>query len=409
VIEDAGNKLTQLIRFDTIDGRLSPIAIPYDDLKNGVNYFPHPEKDIAIIKVDNNDKLGHIIRQDVIDYEKHRFSLLGYPAVRRTANDKADWLRIDSDVRIHQTKADGMKEAQLANAAQYHEIVGQSGGCYVRASNGYVHVIGIQNCIATAQQEYQGRVDFTPISYFDEIIARYPGVLSAMLPPYLRCFSFLQQAAFDIDGSFFDQDIVMARNLLKRKTQEIVDSNMTPRIIKDLFNERLLIYGNDTGVLQSHAIWLVWLEFLTILKIAKGEQLDEAGLKKIFNSTRLFHSNTDKDWAFEMMNIMYSDYKGLEDNGIVFVSVAKDPEEGMNVVKRGATIGSIAQVKRNKDSALMNIDEGRKSPFDHFTFAHINCFKKQAILKEHAAYAEIDDEDILFEKLKTEFNGLLRA
>ena len=405
-----GNTLDRLVRFEMQDNALTEIEIVHDPLQAGLNYFPHPERDIAIIKVPKIGTLDGIIRQDKISYDDQQFDLLGYPDTRRTARDMGDWLRIDRAVRILQTKANGMLEAQIPGNPTFAQIVGQSGGCYVRRNGRYLSLIGIQNRVVEAQNEFQGRVDFTPICHFDEIVALFPEQLSAILPPSLRCFSFIQAEAFALEAGLDDNDIDDTRRYLKRRTQEIIDSNTTPQSIKNHFNQRLLIYNCDSGILQSQDLWLVWLEFLTILKIAKDENFDPHQLDTVFDSVRLLHSDAEGDWSKQMMNIMYSDYKGLKDKGIVLISVAQEPAlDTQYIIKPNSIKEYITRAKREREEGKMNIGAGRSTPFDHFTIAHVGYFKKLAILKKIAEYAEIKDETILLQKLRQEFNELLNS
>lgn len=71
------------------------IEIPFEDLVENENYFPHPKRDIAIIKIEKIHDLDNIIRIDDIENERIGYLLVGYPEPRRNANPdiKANWYR----------------------------------------------------------------------------------------------------------------------------------------------------------------------------------------------------------------------------------------------------------------------------------------------------------------------------
>ncbi|MBS1773086.1 MAG: hypothetical protein JST82_09495 [Bacteroidetes bacterium] len=409
VIEDDQNILSRLVRFEFRDGQIHEIQVAFDPLVLGENYFPHPAKDIAILKVAKIEGHDKIIRQDDIAYMEQRFSLYGFPNTRRNAGAMADWIRIDNDIRILQTKDNGMCEAELLGNPQHHEIIGQSGGCYVRVTGEHLNLIGIQNRVVEAQEEYRGRVDFTPIRHFDEIINENSDHLSPLLPPVMGCFSFSQPKAFDIYGGIHDADIDMVRRYLKERTQDIVESENTPQGIKTLLNERLLMADCDSGQLQSSALWLAWLELLTILKIANDDDFKIEEIEEIFNSVRLIHTDAAGGMARQFKSIMYSDYQGLVDKGLVLINTPEAPaDDDQYIIPPGAVVGSIAAAKREREQERMNIGRGRQTPFDHFTIAHAGSFKRIAIIKKLADYRAINDPVTLLQKLKDEFNAILK-
>lgn len=246
------------------------------------------------------------------------------------------------------------------------------------------------------------------IEGINEII-RENGLLE-LLPDYMCNFSFLKNGAFDLQAGFASQNIEFTKNFLKSKTQEIINSPLTPIEIKNLFKNRLLLFNQDESFLQSKGIWILWLEFLTILNIVKKENYNIEKIKEVFNNIRLISVDGDGDWSDQLTNMVYSDYRGLKKDGIVIIGISKPPadEETYILDKRIPHIANAIKDKRKgHDRGLLQIDNGITFPLEDYKFIHIEYFKKKSIIKKHIEYADILDDDALLEKLIVEYKILL--
>jgi len=185
-VTNADNQITQFTRFKLNHNSWDEIEITFGDLVENENYFPHQGRDIAIIKIEKIPDLENIIRFDEIDGEKTGYVLAGYPETRRTANpnNRENWFRYDENVTILNTIANQLREGVVPNNAVYDEIVGHSGGGILKISGDYILLAGIQNKMVNAKNEQMGRIEFSPISLFDEIIAAHQQQLSSLHPPY---------------------------------------------------------------------------------------------------------------------------------------------------------------------------------------------------------------------------------
>lgn len=246
------------------------------------------------------------------------------------------------------------------------------------------------------------------IEGINEII-RKNGLL-ALLPDYMCNFSFLKSDAFDLQGGFASPNIEFTKNFLRSKTQEIISSPLTPNEIRKLFENRLLLFNQDESFLQSKGIWILWLEFLTILNIVKKENYNIEKIKEVFNNIRLISVDGDGDWSDQLTNMVYSDYRGLKKDGIVIIGISKPPadEETYILDKRIPHIANaITEKRKGHDRGLLQIDNGITFPLEDYKFIHIEYFKKKAIIKKHTEYADILDDDALLEKLIVEYKILL--
>lgn len=385
------------------DGR-EEYRIPFTALKKGFNYFPHPSKDIAILKIEKQDGVDCLIRTDDLVSDRQGFILAGYPGVRRKEhpNEFLQWYRTNENVVIKELKTN-FREANVLGNPNLEEVKGQSGGAIVKLKGEYSLLAGIQNRM-TPGDEQLGNIEFSPLSNFDEIVERFPDDLAPLHAPHLRCFSFLREHIFNLEAGFGEEDVVFTIQSLRAKTVEIVGSTTTPYFIKDFFKTKLLVHQQDAVVLQTKDLWIAWLEFLIILNIAKSKvhTLDELG--ELFNSYRLLFSNNKGCWSKELLNLVYSDYSGLRDNGLVVVGTPEPPHN--RNYKLDNTIPLVTRAMKTADRSRLKIDDGISFPLERFRFYHLDYFKNGSISNRSEEYREITSDAVLMTKLKQEYEQL---
>jgi len=403
-ITDANNQISELIRFKFESSNTwTEIQIPFAKLIENENYFPHSDKDIAIIKIDKVSDLENIIRIDDIENERTGYVLVGYPETRRNANPdiKENWYRYDENVVILNLKANQLREGQVSNNAGYEEIVGHSGGGILKISGDYILLAGIQNKMVDAKNEQLGRIEFSPIRLFDEIINTYPQQLSALHPPYYNSFAFLKEQIMKLEGCM--SNVEYTKQYLRDITDEIVKNPLTPNIIRNHLNERLLASGERESSFHKKGLWIAWLEFLIILKVVGLNPKTEQELDDIFNQYRVIYSSSKEDWSTIMMDIVCSDYKGLKENACLIVANDKKPEK--SIIGKGM----IPNLARNVQKKKMKIDEGINHPFESFKHIHVHAFQRNCIIEKDSEYAHFDstNENELLQKLRQEYESIL--
>lgn len=402
-IVDAKNQISELTRFKLNGNSWDEIEIPFEKLVDNENYFPHPNRDIAIIKIDKIHDLENIIRIDDIENERVEYILVGYPETRRNANPniKENWYRYVENVTILNLKANQLREGLISNNAGYEEIVGHSGGGILKIVGDYILLAGIQNKMVDAENEQLGRIEFSPISLFDEIINAHPKHLSTLHPPYYKSFVFLKEQIMKLEGCFYD--IEYTRQYLREITDEIIKNPLTPSIIRNHLNERLLANGERESSFYNKGLWIAWLEFLIILKVVNLNPKTEQELDNIFNQYRVIYSSSKEDWSTFIMDIVCSDYKGLKENACLIVANDKKPE--ISIIGKGM----IPNLARNVQKKRMKIDEGVNHPFESFKHIHIHAFQKNCIIEKGNEYTHFDstNENELLQKLKQEYENIL--
>ncbi len=410
-IEKGGNDLKEIIQYIYTDGDWVENSIKLEKFEKGINYFPHPEKDIAIIKLPVQPKHTDAYRFEEIGKDKTGFCLMGYPEQRRKGNpdDRKQWFRRDTEVEVIDPRDRGMYEARIPGNATLAEVMGQSGGCLCKVYKDKLYIAGIQNTMADKKEEL-GRVRFTAIKTFDEIVALHLNDLAPIFPCHLKSFSFLRSEAFNLQPGLYDDNIKYVKAFLRDKIEDVLQNAITPAAIKKIFENRLLLFNESSTTLQSKKIWIIWLEFLTILNLLKKQDYTERGIQKIFNKIRLLCSDTSNDWSRELTNMIYADYKGLPKGSKVIIGTSVAPLA--NSYKLNGEIMQIDRVikdeKSKVDRQMLQIDKGVTFPLSDYEFIHIAYFKHGAIIDKNNDYgALLDDEQKIFAKLQEEYKELI--
>ena len=402
------NKITQLSRFKLNDNNgWDEIEISVEVLVDNENYFPHENRDIAIIKIEKVHGLENIIRFDEIDDDRKGYILAGYPETRRTnyAGKKDNWYRQDEDVTILNIKANQLREGKAPDNAGYDEIVGQSGGGILKDSGDYIKLAGIQNKMVDSADEQMGRIEFSPISLFDEIIEDNKTQLSPLYPPYIKSFRFLKEQIMELEGCVIKENIVYARKFLQNITNEISDKTLTPNVIKNKLNKRMLTYNEKEDCFLRKGLWIAWLEFLIVLSVLEKNLQTEQDLDEVFNKYRIIYSSSTEDWGnFFQKTMVFSDYKGLKENACVIFANDKAP------IKTTMKKGVISNIARNFTRDEMKIDAGIKNPFESYRFIHIRAFQQDCIVAKEEQYSRYNNsnEDKLLQKLKKEYESIIK-
>ncbi|MET0636143.1 MAG: ABC-three component system protein [Chitinophagaceae bacterium] len=378
-------------------GNWSEVAFNFV-FRRGESYFPSADTDAAILKVGFIPGF-HDIFQSNITLSTFGYGLNGYPEILnvRPVGERS------TTHAISRLIAAGAHThgAQLENVTLAHaQIKGMSGGGILKIIDNSISIIGIQSKVAH-QMLAGGQIDFVPISYYNQIVADVNDSdrLSALYPPYLHSFEFLKDEAFILVVDEIDEEnIAGARTTLRNKAEQIVNSDITPKGIKDLFEARLLIVEEETSCFSQKEIWIAWLEFLTILNIVKYDPIENAMLSEIFNNYRLKYID-GHGWREVRKDFGRSDYVGLKQDSTIFVS-SKTPPTSTFILKKGKLIN----IAKPYDKRGFKTDDGI-DPFTCFDFVHLEHFKEVCIIRKLGDYQNLSEDELLL-KLKLEYHEL---
>lgn len=396
--------------------------IPFD-FKRNETYFPHNDADVAILKMKYQDGFNQISSFDINSVKSVDFYLSGFP---KTLCENVDVEKHTlKNIKDFLATGNYCQFAQLDETLSQENISGFSGCGIMKAQSDQIELIGVQSKMISKNRP-AGQIGFVPMKYFNQIID-YPenkGKLLPLLPPYLKSFKFLKDKAFDINASIYDSDISYTRFFLKGKAKEVIESNITPYYIKEYFKERLLLNEKNPTRLENEIIYITWLEFLTLVNIAKSKAHNSEDLEEIFNSCRLIYKDTDQDWLDSdfLRECLFCDYEGLKESGTVLIKTNKLPASakiGHYRIIKGEIIPRVDSLKEdyihgNLTSGVENIANAicdlRVFAFDKYNFIHFE-YLKQFMLVEHCEdfreFTRLNEGDLL-NKLKEEYGKIFR-
>jgi hypothetical protein len=392
----AYNNLVHIDRYDETTNTYVAVA-PFA-LAPATNYFPHETKDIAILKIAKLPGAIDLLRLDDFDRYNKKASLYGFPGTRRQQVDFLDKIREDLDLNFSLEKGNGKREAKIPDNADYDELVGQSGGGLFCLEGNYIGLLGIQNRVPN-REESMGRIEFTPLASFDEIVYASENALECISPFYLKNFEFLISDIFKIPMGMQSREAGESiTKVLCAKAKLVAESDLTPAKIQEYLKEKLLLIdGQEKEDLGKRKIWSVWLELLTILNIAKEKSHGTADFDSMFSKVRLFYSDINEDfWLNHLSDLVKSDYSGLEKDGLVVVA-SNVRAADFHVLFPKNIPGDIKHLrKEHEDHQMeMNIDNASDFPFDKFRFANISAFKEDPVLNRYGEFAGMNISQIL--------------
>lgn len=392
-IEDG--EIVPITVLDYQDGNWSEIIIKFI-FRRGENYFPSNEADAAILKIDFISGFDEIFQAN-ISSNIDDYLLVGFPTIfsGNTVGEKS------TEHAIQRLMAAGNhnQRAQLVSPIIAHnQLEGMSGGGIVKIIDEGISIIGIQSKV-THQSFAGGQIAFIPIKYFNKIIESIANQdrLASLYSPYIGSFEFLKDDAFLLSVDDYDEDrISRTRITLKNIAEQIVNSDITPLEIRQLFDKRLLIFDKETSCFSYKQIWIAWLEFLTILNIVKFDPIQKAMLSDIFDKYRLKYID-GYGWTDLRKNISKSDFNGVKPNSTIFIS-SKTPPKSSYIIKRD----KIIDIANPHFEEGFNINKGI-DPLTCFDFVHLEHFKEVCIIRKLNEYQNLTEEELLL-KLKSEYN-----
>lgn len=384
-------------------------------------YFPHEEADIAILKIDYIEGYEYIFTKSSYTSLGDSF-VCGFPTYKdEDVALKDKYTSYELRRFISESENGFFCQAQLTDETKEQtQISGLSGGGIMRIEHNVISLIGIQSEVSSHVPN--GQIEFIPIIYFDDII-NYPenkGKLSQMFPPFMGSFEYLKDKAFNINAGIDDDDISFTRTYLKSKAAEVIDSDITPIFIRNFFKERLLINEIDTSKLNNELIYLTWLEFLSIINIAKEKKHNCENLEDVFNVLRLIYRDTDSQWQDSefLKECLETDYDRLKEGGTVLIKTNILPPRAdvrHYKIDKGSVISRIDYLRSefengNLGDVFINnaSNELKEFAFDKYNFIHFEYLKEFLLVANCKDYASFKRKNIdeLKEKLKIEYGKL---
>ncbi len=357
--------------------------------------FVHDDanKDAAIIKVKKVNEIESLLRDDSVEFNSEKYFLSGHPLSRQGNNFSFR----DNKLELTQPKQYGYIEATLDKSALHHEVIGQSGGGIIKIEDSCFLLAGIQKKMSTSDEdESLGRIEFAPLSFFDEIVKNNQDELSPIYPPYIVSFSNLTKEIFELDN------FLAKRNLIQNQLLNIARNlcnDFSPEKILELFGDSFLVHNCNPSLINHKALWISFLELTTINQLHTDTKLTYDELTALSKKRRLILVDTDK-WTKSLEDIYKSDLSDVEKGGSVIVCATREKSPSLVEIPSNVLEFNIA-VPMDE----MNISNTIQDPFRDLRL--INIFKFQDhIIRNADAYLNASGTNIK-EILKNETKNIL--
>lgn len=353
-------------------------------------------KDAAIIKVQKIEVIESILRSDLSSENREGYHLCGHPNSR--VNNAYSWRK--NKVSIENIKHHGYIEAELSRVATRSEIVGQSGGGIIKIEESCFLLAGIQKQMSVPDnQEQLGRIDFMPLSFFDEIVNQNEEELTALFPPYFGSFERLLNDIFPLPNLDYKRELI--QNELKKISKELCD-DFSPKAILEIFKDEFLVNGTDKTFNIHKNLWISFLELLTYNQLHSETKLELKDLKELHKKRKLFLVDTNS-WTRKLNEIYSSNLSDIEFGGSIIICTTNEVSPLRVEYSKEELKVLITDISTPIDPK--NISNTVSNPFEDLKL--VNIFKFQdAIIKNILKYQEVSVMNSR-EKIKENTNGVL--
>ncbi|HEM8721890.1 TPA: trypsin-like peptidase domain-containing protein [Enterobacter hormaechei] len=240
----------------------------------------------------------------------------GFPGYRSKDPNAAERFKT-YDGNVKQTNEGFLLELDERPPKKF--IDGASGGGVYIIEKGKPYLIGIEIRMSGPQPEEPGIVFCYDLQKFDEIVCE--NSLPPILPSFLSCFSMISPSIFHYTLNS-ELLITKLRNILDRETKKLIANGIPkPYEILELYDNSLIVKGQDDSAIYDLELWSTYAEFLVLHSLLNNiKQIDLNYLKSIEKKIRFVYSRDKEGWLLDLNNILYSARRLLDNGGILVVS-----------------------------------------------------------------------------------------
>lgn len=341
--------------------------------------FRHPDenKDAAIVKIKPVEKISELIRAEMV-VDTGNIYLCGHPASR----DGDLYSFRENKLTIENKKPHGYIEAELSKNVVYSEVVGQSGGGIIKIDASCFLLLGVQKQMAVDdKKEALSRIDFMPLSFFDEIIHQNSDDLSPLFPPYIASFERLINDIFPLPNMLGKRELI--QNEL-RVIAGALCTDFSPERILGIYRNEFLANNTDKAIINHKQLWISFLELLTFNQLHQDTSITLAQLSEMHKKRKLFIVDSDA-WTKNVQDIYKTDLSEIESGGTVVVCATRDTcptKVEISPPEMEMIIGDISN-----PISMKNISNTIQNPFSELKL--INIYKFQShIINNALAYKD---------------------
>ncbi|MDE1347636.1 ABC-three component system protein [Vibrio aestuarianus] len=346
--------------------------------------FFHPDDnvDAAIIKVEKVESLPPLLRINDSRVNPLDYYLCGHPKSRR-GDDSYRKNKLTVQTKKHR----GYIEGEVNKPVTHSEVVGQSGGGILKYINKFHFIAGIQKKMSVQDEsELLGRVDFMPLSFFDEIVSHFPDELEKIYPAYISSFLELIGETYQLEDLAINK-----KDLIKSELHGVATSlcrEFCPEKIINLYKNAFLIKNEPADSIYNSKLWVGFLELLILSQIQSERELVFNDIIDINKKNRLFFGSVEKKWAEVIKPLFLSDLSDVEKGGNIFVVTSND-DMPTKTEYAPRVVANIAQVSKRQ----MTINSPDISPYEDIKVKHIYKLQ-EAIIDNDVAFLDADELNI---------------
>ncbi len=276
-----------------------------------------PNKDAAILKVKKVKDIDSLLRDDMLQYSSSNYYLCGHPMSRKDKN----YSFRDNKLELTQVQEYGYIESNLNTPALRHEVIGQSGGGIIKIEASCFFLAGIQKKMAVADgKESLGRIEFAPLSFFDEIISENKKELEPLFPPYIKSFATLTNAIFELKSLHLKKDVI--QNELRSIAKNLCE-DFSPIKLREKLEDSFFVNSSNINLVEHKELWISFLELLSFSQLHSEKFLTMDDLIEVLSKRKLLFVDSD-DWTKKLEEIYSSDLTPLEKGGTIVVKASRE-------------------------------------------------------------------------------------
>ncbi len=365
----------------------------YNDAKQGSYKEPKDKDDIKITFCDGNDKqiidkYEHdsldiaILKIDKIEFESpykefiqpnngYEFKFYGYPEKRRNETEKISYF----DLNIGDITG---FEITASNKEYFPKeyINGCSGGGVFKQDGDNFYLVGIEyrmDAQSEEEVEQNVRVKYIDIKAFDEIIEQDKSELTPLYPPYMKDFNLLIENIFLLIGMENHEKKLIQDRLKLIATN--LSKNLNPIVIKNKFENELLVRGLSINEFSNKELWSMYLEFLVIsVFLDSSTPISIEAVENIYKKRKVLFVKAS-NWIDLKEQILTSNLYRLNKDGDVIICCDGD-RTPTRLELKGKSLVSIANAIMPED---MRIDSSIGKIDKDLKFKHIHIVQNQMI------------------------------
>lgn len=342
-----------------------------------------PRADLAILI--SEQEINAYLTPAISKLERSNKTLYyGYPSQRRGGNEDDRLREYEGEVTASTSETFTLR---LEGEPEHGEIVGSSGGGVFVIIGDDLFLCGIESRVeGRVDREFHGKVVCIPMSVVDELIDAEG--LDRIFPVEMKSFLALSERVFNCyDQAELPANLIFLKAQFRQLTKKLgSNEEVSPIDLYKKFQSALLICNSPVQDLYSVDLWIAYLEFLVIsCLIDEAELITIEYIEANSANRRFLFSADNKKWAWRLLDIFRSDFRGLKRKGKIIISTG---ELNASMQPMKPSLDRIVPDIGRSATGELRVDAGILNPVDEFDIYHLTGLHKECVLAREYELAE---------------------